>query len=279
MEELLMESKKVDLNGCSYHYLEYANAGKPKLLLLHGIIVEAHFWSKIVDLLKDKYHIYALDMKGHGQTDDGKSYIDDYSPEAISNDLFAFHEKVIKEPFYFVGYSLGGQFALHYAANHGDTLRKLVLLDSAPSVSLKGLFTLILVDIITPKSFKSEEDVLNFYNKSKIEGLADYMLKYTTVKSDDGKIRLRFDKKNIAPKTMMENGRRSKILWRSARRLKMPVMLMRAEKSKIVNNRMVRLLKKVIPGLEVDEIPETTHELVFTHPKEVAASLDNYFNK
>ena len=56
------------VNGLRLHYLEWGDAAKPPLILLHGIARHAHTFDHIaVDFARD-YHVLALDMRGHGDS-------------------------------------------------------------------------------------------------------------------------------------------------------------------------------------------------------------------
>jgi len=69
-----MDSKTIQLGNSHYAYYEIANPGKPKMLMLHGMMVESHCFEKLAEHLKAHYHLFLLDLKGHGKSDNGKSY-------------------------------------------------------------------------------------------------------------------------------------------------------------------------------------------------------------
>ncbi len=274
-----MEEKDIKLNGINYHYLEYKNPGKPKILFIHGVIVESHCWEKIISFIKDDFHIYAIDQKGHGKSDDGMSYMKDYAPDIITEDLHQFYDKVINEPFYLVGHSLGGQFSIAYAGTYPHTLKGLIILESLPSLSLKALLTLGKVDKLTPKSFKSKEEVTAFYNQAKLEGVSEYTLKYVMKKNEDGEYVLRYDRKHINPKTLIGFRIRNKQLWRKAKNILAPTLIVKAEKSLIVDFNYLTTMKKIIKNSKFIEIKNAGHELVFGFPKEVASDLKQFIKE
>lgn len=273
-----MESKKVELNGLNYHYLEGGNPQKPKLFIAHGVIVEANYLMGVIDRLIDDYYIYAIDLKGHGLSDNGESYEKDYAPEVVAKDFYEFYKKVIKEPFVFIGYSLGGQLGMAYSSLFPETLKAFVIIDSSPSVPLKGLFTLILADFFTPKTFETLENVKAFYDQSK-EGLGEYMLKHCISKKEDGTYKLRFDKLNVNPITMSGYSKRNDYLWEAFGKITVPTFLLKAKDSQVIMQKMVRLMLKMKPEMEVVYIEGAGHDFVFTQPEEVTKALRNYFEK
>ena len=60
------EDRWTDLNGIRFHYLDWGNERLPHLVLLHGGSLTAHTWDMASLLLRDRYHVVALDQRGHG---------------------------------------------------------------------------------------------------------------------------------------------------------------------------------------------------------------------
>ena len=58
----------VDLNGQSFHYLEWGRADAPVLLFLHGFPEYSGAWSEVATRLADSYHCIAPDQRGFGQS-------------------------------------------------------------------------------------------------------------------------------------------------------------------------------------------------------------------
>ena len=79
--------KTVHANGLNFHYLEWGNPGKPDILMLHGVSQQAHSWDFVSLALSDRYHIMALDQRGHGDSDWAPG--GDYSIEAQQSDIDA----------------------------------------------------------------------------------------------------------------------------------------------------------------------------------------------
>jgi pimeloyl-ACP methyl ester carboxylesterase len=56
------------------HYVDWGNADKPPLLLVHGGRDHCRSWDWTAEALREDWHIIALDHRGHGDsqwTDDG----------------------------------------------------------------------------------------------------------------------------------------------------------------------------------------------------------------
>src|SRR5262249_23539130 len=69
------------VNGLRLHYLEWGDAGKPPMILLHGIARHAHTFDHIAPDLARSYRVLAIDMRGHGDSawsPEGAYLVEDY---------------------------------------------------------------------------------------------------------------------------------------------------------------------------------------------------------
>ena len=58
----------VTVDGLRLHYLEWGDAAKPALILIHGISRHAHTFDHIAPDFARDYHVVAYDMRGHGDS-------------------------------------------------------------------------------------------------------------------------------------------------------------------------------------------------------------------
>src|SRR6202795_4131177 len=77
--------RSVDVNGINLHYVEWGDAGAPPLVLLHGITGHARTWDRLASGLVSRWHIIALDQRGHGDSDVAPDR--DYGVGAMADDL------------------------------------------------------------------------------------------------------------------------------------------------------------------------------------------------
>ena len=129
-EDALPQDRYVTANGLRFHYLEWGDPANPDVLLLHGFAQTCHSWDFVALSLCDRFHVVALDQRGHGDSDwapDG-----DYAPETQQEDLHAFTQAIGLRNFVLMGLSMGGRNSFTYAANHPEEIRALVIVDSAP---------------------------------------------------------------------------------------------------------------------------------------------------
>jgi pimeloyl-ACP methyl ester carboxylesterase/uncharacterized membrane protein HdeD (DUF308 family) len=102
----------------------------PIVVLLHGLNSDATDWQPVIDDFPMDYRIIAVDLLGYGESP--KPVDIDYS---CADHVAAIHNTLAKldldDQFLLVGYSLGGDIALNYAATHPAQVRRLFML-SAP---------------------------------------------------------------------------------------------------------------------------------------------------
>src|SRR5215471_3537560 len=118
-------SRHTVLRGMRFHFTEWGDPAAPPVLLLHGGNQSSHSWDLVSLHLSDRYHVYALDQRGHGDTEWSREL--DYSMEAMASDVLAFvADQELSRPIVF-GHSMGGRVTLHAALQRPDLARALVL--------------------------------------------------------------------------------------------------------------------------------------------------------
>ena len=63
------ESKTIDIQDITIHYLEWGNPRSPDLVMVHGWTNFAQSWGEIAAKFEKDYHIIAPDNRGHGQSE------------------------------------------------------------------------------------------------------------------------------------------------------------------------------------------------------------------
>jgi pimeloyl-ACP methyl ester carboxylesterase len=108
-------------------FWDWGTEGKPVLILVHGTRDHARSWDWIARALRDDYHVYALDLRGHGNSAWAPGAL--YSvPEHIL-DLTVFADIIGKYPVQLIGHSLGAMVSLYYSGTYPDKVAKLVAIE------------------------------------------------------------------------------------------------------------------------------------------------------
>src|SRR5688572_22688180 len=138
-EILLPRDRWVELGGLRFHYLDWGNEALPPVVLLHGGALTAHTWDLAALLLRDRYHLIALDQRGHGDSDwTPESELGRDAGELMLEDTRRFIEHLGYPRIGLCGMSMGGMNAIRYAARYPDRLVDLAIVDVAPDVMRVG---------------------------------------------------------------------------------------------------------------------------------------------
>jgi pimeloyl-ACP methyl ester carboxylesterase len=109
------------------HYVDWGQAGKPPLLLLHGGRDHCRNWDWTATALRDEWHVIAPDLRGHG--DSQWSQDGSYAMTGYIYDLAQLIHQQRLAPVTIIAHSLGGNIALRYAGIYPETVAKLVAIE------------------------------------------------------------------------------------------------------------------------------------------------------
>jgi pimeloyl-ACP methyl ester carboxylesterase len=117
--------KKFAASTVEVNYAEGADNGPP-MVLIHGIGGRWANWSPVIDQFSADWHVYAIDLRGHGDTGrtPGEYRFIDYLIEVVE-----FLRNVVGEPAYLVGHSLGAVTASGVSAVTPELVAAAVLED------------------------------------------------------------------------------------------------------------------------------------------------------
>ena len=121
----MVSDEYIDLREGTFHYRDWGGSGRP-IVLLHGAGFTGHQWNLLAPSLMQSARIYALDLRGHGESanlDDG------YDLDSAVADVREFIGLLASEAPILIGHSWGGSIALRYAAEEPETCAGIVLVD------------------------------------------------------------------------------------------------------------------------------------------------------
>jgi pimeloyl-ACP methyl ester carboxylesterase len=121
-------------DGYRTHYVEAGKDNPESLLLVHGggidIGMDLYRWYPVVLPLAEKFHVYAIDELGHGETDPPRDTKNLWRPTVRAEHVISFIEAMGLGPINLVGQSTGGWIVTYITIKRPDLVRKLVLIDS-----------------------------------------------------------------------------------------------------------------------------------------------------
>ena len=118
----------ISLADLTFHYREAGDPAAPPLVMLHALGPDAHDWDEVALALAERYHVFALDQRGHGES--ARPGI--YSFEAMRDDLKVFVDALALDRFTLIGHSMGGTVSFLFAERWPDRIERLVIEDTPP---------------------------------------------------------------------------------------------------------------------------------------------------
>lgn len=115
-------------DGIAYHYSGNENNKAIPIVFIHGVGLRAESWYKQLPAFNDRYHCYAIDMPGHGESDllpNSLVMLQDFADV-----LKTFINNVIGQPAIIVGHSLGAMTALQAAVSSPKMVRGIAALNA-----------------------------------------------------------------------------------------------------------------------------------------------------
>ena len=110
-------------------HIDCRGAGGPTVVLFNGLGEFSASWARITDQVSDIARVCAYDRAGQGWSDDVDVPQDGVTAAADLHALLAAAGE--HGPFVLVGHSIGGPYAMTYAAQYPDDVAGMVLLDSS----------------------------------------------------------------------------------------------------------------------------------------------------
>ena len=117
----------VEVDECDVAYQRWGDAGKPPVLLIHGMNAHSHWWDFIAPQLLDTYQVAAMDLTGMGDSDYRYSYeAETYAEEikAVCDDAGFGSDMII------VAHSFGGNMSVKAVNQYPERFGGLILVDS-----------------------------------------------------------------------------------------------------------------------------------------------------
>ncbi len=113
------------VNGVNIHYV-IGGQGEP-LVLLHGFAQNWYMWNRLLPELSKHFTVIAPDLRGVGESGKPES---GYDKKTMAMDIHELVKELGYQKINLVGHDIGLMVAYAYAAQFGDEVRKVALLDA-----------------------------------------------------------------------------------------------------------------------------------------------------
>jgi pimeloyl-ACP methyl ester carboxylesterase len=217
-------------------------------------MAHAHVWDDFGQSFRNRYHVTALDQRGHGETqwcEDGAYSIYDHF-----SDLVCFIEGLGLKDSIMIGHSMGGRNALFYTACYPQNVKRLVLIDARPSSNPKNSKALkhLLMNLPSQAFSLSEivQAIQNIYPCLSTEN-CQHLAYYGYKKILDKKYVPRFDMRMSLQSNRL--GCITEDLWPFLKNITCPTLVVRGKESLFLSRADARKICDLIPDAKLKEIP------------------------
>ncbi len=261
---------RLDVGGTGIHFLDWGTDGKPPFVLLHGFSSQAHYWDALSVRVREERHVYAIDQRGHGESD----WATDYGPESMPNDLLAVVDHLGLDTFALLGHSMGGGVAMRFAAQHPERVERLIIVDiGLPAANRPISRDNSVTRALAKDTFDNEAALMDHYQQLApaldIERVRKAIM-YNFRTLDDGRVTYRFDpdlrNRLLSPEGIEANRIAAEELRARIHKVTCPTLVIRGELSDILLPDAAKATAAAFPNGNLVEIPRTTHMIPTDDP-------------
>lgn len=250
-------------SGITLNYVVQGDPRGPVIVLLHGAGDSWHSYQRVLPLLPQRFHVYAVTLRGHGLSDHPET---GYSRDDFAGDILQFLDELKLDHVTLVGHSLGSFVAQKVAER--DTaghLSRLVLIGSGPGVRKAGSSE---DDLSGP--FASLKDPIPYTFARNFQASTIYYPVPAWF------FEMMVGESQRVPAATW-HGLSKSILGGSSlddlKQIKVPTLLLWGEKDSIFHREDQKTLLDTIPHATLKAYPETGHALHWERPEEFTRDL------
>ena len=257
------------------HHLDWGNHGHP-VVLVHGARLHAHVWNDYSRRVKDRFHVIAVDQRGHG--DSGWGAQDAYHFEELYRDLRAVIDARSLKRYTLVGHSLGGIVSMLYAHRHHDELEQLVLVDIAaglPPVP-PGTDLSRNAETPSPREFESHEEATNYLAgimKLAPRHMVEESVRHGMRQTESGRHTWKYDP---ALAHLRRPPNKAIDFWALVKEVPTRTLLQYGSESRVVTEDIARRMAQIMPRCTIERIDNAGHALFTDQPDAFAESMERF---
>ena len=272
-ELTLPDTHDVVLRRMRFHYLDWGTAGRPPIVFLHGGGLNAHTWDLVCLGLRRERHCFALDQRGHGESE--WSPVMDYRTESHVGDLEAFVDHLGLDRFVLVGMSLGGANALAWAGRHSARLAGLVLVDVGPEIRTAGSQK-IQAFTSNQKPMESIDEVIDralAFNPRRDRELLRLSLRHNLRQTPKGQWMWKYDQRHRGTVDPGAAERRRDLLWDAVSKVQCPTLVVRGAQSDVFHDEDAERLTAKLPRGRWVRVEKAGHTVQGDNPAGLLTEL------
>lgn len=277
MTQVPARSHFVVRDAIRLHHLDWGNDARPTVVLVHGSRLHAHVWNDFCRRFRDRFHIVAVDQRGHG--DSGWCDRRNYALEDFYQDLRAVVAERALPRFTLIGHSLGGRVSMLYAERHPEQVERLVLVDIAagrPANLPADADLSRIAETPPPREFESTAEACEYLAGIMVRAprhMIEESVRHGMRQVGEGRYTWKYDPALL----QRTRGAGPAVdLWTTVRRIAAPTLLQYGDVSQVVNEPLAQRMADTMPDCRIERIEGAGHALFTDQPDAFAASVARF---
>jgi pimeloyl-ACP methyl ester carboxylesterase len=255
-------------------HLRRAGGGRHSCLMIHGFGEGSYVWDRVLPAIASRYDAIAPDLRGHGDSAwdaearyDVQAHIEDVVHVIRALDL---HRLVL------VGHSMGGEIAIHVAAQCADRVAGLVIVDFGPCLNPEGIAMVRAEIEAANRVYSSVEEYASWLSKRRPLIAKEVLLSLAqcALRAHPGEgFRLKVDPAITRSQCRQSNAASDAGLWSLLSRMEWPVLVVRGAGSAVLSRNVAERMIEIMPYARLETVPAAGHGVILDNPKGFEAAI------
>ena len=276
--ELRTRRIRIGDSGPALHTWQWGDPAHPRLILLHGGGANGSWWRHIAPSFADRFHVVALDFRGHGDSDRP----DELVVGAFNEDLEALLDHLNRNesapgdnldrtthPTVLVGHSMGAHVAFDHASR--KAVQALVLIDPSRGTEKRRSRRLRLA-LSFRRSYPSREEAIERYRflpdaPYVREALRHSIASHSVEEEADGRWGYKFDSRWFGLPSRPRP---------DARKITCPTLILRGAESDVLSEAGAREFCDELPDGRLTVVENAGHHVQIDRPEAVVTALASF---
>lgn len=245
------------------HYLDYGTAGHPPILCLHGGAAHAHWFDFFAPGFVADYHVRALDLRGHGDS----QWMDPpaYTYHLYVADVAEVVHTLDLQNLILIGHSMGGMVAILFTAVHPERIRALVVVDSSMRMTDERVAALREIGSRPGSSYATQAEFVQRYRlrpagTTAAPEIIRHLAERSARQLPDGRWTHKFDRHVYGQRDPID----SFPYWS---RIAVPTLLVKGGRSQRISPELFAQVRAHCPHAELAEVPHSDHHVFLDNPR------------
>jgi pimeloyl-ACP methyl ester carboxylesterase len=254
--------------GIELNCVDYGGEGGPPMLLVHGGAAHARWWDFVAPALTARFHVLALDQRGHGDSPWTGQWA--YGSRHYAADLEAVIDGWGLGAPVLVGHSMGGHSAMVYAVEHSERLRAMVAIDSIPAYPEHAVAALSAIADRPASVYESLKDAVASFRLLPGETVATpevlgHVAELSFRQRADGKWVHKMDRRTLRREPIQLDG--------ELERIRCPALLIKAALSPVLSAPFARAMAARMARGRMVELANSNHHVPIDNPSGLVAVM------